>query len=356
MSENKYTRFLFRIVIFLIWFGLIVLTVSTIFHLFFPFLIAFVLSALLEPAVRQLSAFHLPRWCASAFCITAFYLLSTSLLAFLLWRAAIETAELLNHLPALLSECSVVVKRLNTLFYRFSVALPPTLRTFLNHTLNDLISQGVSLPSQCYEWIGQAAAWSASVLPSACLSLFTTILATYFTSTHRPELLSFLSSQFPSRWKAAFCRTWRKFCAVLGGWIRSQGILVLITFGELLIGFFILQLNPALILAALISLVDALPILGTGTVLIPWAILAALCGRIQLSFGLLLLYGIVSLIRSLLEPKLLSVQIGLPPLASLAAMYAGFRSFGIAGMILAPLAVTCIKQLYDCKIINLWRD
>ena len=131
---------------------------------------------------------------------------------------------------------------------------------------------------------------------------------------------------------------------------------MLITFGELAVGFLLLRVDLALLLAALVALVDALPVFGTGTVLLPWAVLALLGGETGLALGLLALYAAVSFVRSLLEPKLVGGKVGLPPLAALLAMYVGFRAFGVAGMILSPLAAILIKQLHDCGLIRLWRD
>lgn len=101
-----------------------------------------------------------------------------------------------------------------------------------------------------------------------------------------------------------------------------------------------------LLLAALIALVDALPVFGTGTVLLPWAAAELLAGRLGLALGLAALYGVVSVVRSVLEPKLVGEQTGLPPLGALAAMYAGFQAFGVAGMILAPLLASVACQLW----------
>ena len=103
------------------------------------------------------------------------------------------------------------------------------------------------------------------------------------------------------------------------------------------------------------ALVDALPVFGTGTVLLPWALVTFLSGDWKLALGLLALYGLVSLVRSLLEPKLVGDKVGLPPLAALFAMYLGFKALGVPGMILAPLAAIFVKRLHDSGVIKLWR-
>ena len=110
-----------------------------------------------------------------------------------------------------------------------------------------------------------------------------------------------------------------------------------------------------LLLAALIALIDALPVFGTGTVLLPWAAACLLLGQAPRAVALAALYAVISAVHSFLEPKVMAAQAGLPPLAALAAMYAGFRAFGVAGMILLPVALLFVKQLHDQGYVGLWK-
>ena len=99
----------------------------------------------------------------------------------------------------------------------------------------------------------------------------------------------------------------------------------------------------------------ALPVFGTGTVLVPWGALCLLTGNVPKGLGLLALYGVISLVRSVLEPKIMAAQVDLSPLAALAAMYVGFCAFGVAGMVLCPMALLCVKQLHDSGWLRLWK-
>ena len=105
-----------------------------------------------------------------------------------------------------------------------------------------------------------------------------------------------------------------------------------------------------LLLAALIAVIDALPVFGTGTVLVPWGALCLLTGNVPKGLGLLALYGVISLVRSVLEPKIMAAQVDLSPLAALAAMYVG-----VAGMVLCPMALLFVKQLHDSGWLRLWK-
>jgi len=191
----------------------------------------------------------------------------------------------------------------------------------------------------------------ASALPAAALFLFTTVLATYFTSAGRPALDG-LRRRLPPPWRTRLGRVAGGLREALGGWLKAQGLLMLITFGELAAGFLLLRVELSLLLAGLVALVDALPVFGTGTVLLPWAVLALLGGDVRMSVGLLVLYSVISLVRSLLEPRLVGARVGLPPLAALVCMYVGFQALGVLGMLLAPLAAVLARQLWDSGLLH----
>ncbi len=133
----------------------------------------------------------------------------------------------------------------------------------------------------------------------------------------------------------------------LGGYVRAQLILMSITFCELFIGLSVLNVKYSFILAIIIAIVDAIPVFGTGTVLLPWALISLLSGSYKMALGLLIIYAICLTVRQLLEPKIISSQIGLHPLFTLFAMYVGFRLIGLIGMILGPVAAIIIKNLLD---------
>ena len=132
-------------------------------------------------------------------------------------------------------------------------------------------------------------------------------------------------------------------------------MIVPILYDEDLVGLVLLRHPYALLLAFLIAFIDALPVFGTGTVLIPWALLSCITGRVPYGIALAALYAVIALVRSVMEPKLVAAQAGLPPLAALVAMYVGFCALGVAGMLLFPLALLFIKQLHDAGLLHLWK-
>ena len=159
----------------------------------------------------------------------------------------------------------------------------------------------------------------------------------------------------PQRWRERSDEVMSRLRQALGGWVKAQLMLMGVTFVLVTTGLFLLRIDFALLFGALIALIDALPLFRVGTVLIPWALIELLCGNMASAVSLIVIYGIVALVRSLLEPKLVGGQIGLSPIVTLISMYVGFCSAGILGMILFPIAVIMLKQFNDKGYIKLWK-
>ena len=200
----------------------------------------------------------------------------------------------------------------------------------------------------------QGAGRAMAALPRVLLACGTTVLAVFFTLSAYPAVRGFFRRQLGSRLERARGVKSSVF-ATLGKWLKAECILLAVTFCQLLAGLLLMRQEYALLLAALIALIDALPVFGTGTVLVPWAAVECLLGAVPRGIALLALFAVISVVRSVLEPKLMAAQAGLPPLASLCAMYVGFCAMGVAGMVLAPMALMLVKQLRDGGYIRLWR-
>lgn len=105
-----------------------------------------------------------------------------------------------------------------------------------------------------------------------------------------------------------------------------------------------------LLAAIAIGFVDALPILGSGTVIVPWAVISAIDGNIKLAIALLILLAVISVTRQLMEPKVVSKQIGIHPIFTLIAMYTGFKAIGIMGLLVGPIVLIILKNIFGALI------
>ena len=214
--------------------------------------------------------------------------------------------------------------------------------------------RAAELAGQVSSAVLQGAGRAMAALPRVLLACGTTVLAVFFTLSAYPAVRGFFRRQLGSRLERARGVKSSVF-ATLGKWLKAECILLAVTFCQLLAGLLLMRQEYALLLAALIALIDALPVFGTGTVLVPWAAVECLLGAVPRGIALLALFAVISVVRSVLEPKLMAAQAGLPPLASLCAMYVGFCAMGVAGMVLAPMALMLVKQLRDGGYIRLWR-
>ena len=140
----------------------------------------------------------------------------------------------------------------------------------------------------------------------------------------------------------------------MGSYLKAYGILILITSIELFIGFTILGINNAILLAILIALIDIFPILGTGTVVIPWAIISLIQGNFFRGIGLAIIYIVVLLVRQIIEPRIVGAQLGQHPVVTLIAIYIGFLWMGVFGMILLPIFTNILIALNKSGTIHLW--
>ncbi|MBQ6465085.1 MAG: AI-2E family transporter, partial [Oscillospiraceae bacterium] len=191
--------------------------------------------------------------------------------------------------------------------------------------------------------------------PDALLFAVTAGIGAYFSSAAWPRVLAFLRAQLPERLRRRLAGLGQDLKQSFGGWLRAQCILAVITFFELLLVFLLLRIRAAALIAALTALIDALPVFGTGAVLVPWALAALLLGDTGRGLGLLIAWGTVSLVRSCLQAKLVGDQIGLDPIASLLAVYAGWRVWGVWGTLSFPLLLVTLRQLNDKGVLRLWK-
>jgi len=131
---------------------------------------------------------------------------------------------------------------------------------------------------------------------------------------------------------------------------------MLLTFFELTIGLHILGIENALVIAFLIAIFDVLPVLGTGGIMLPWILISFLNNQVKTGVGLLILYLVITVIRNIIEPKIVGKQIGLHPLLMLMCMYLGARLFGFLGIFILPILILIVQNLNDTGIIHIYNS
>lgn len=353
--QEKQRAFLVRTAYWAVWTVLLWLGVRYLLRWLLPFLLALALAAAVEPVIAWCRRrMGLKRGFTAAVVTIAVTGAILALAAVIVWQLIRQAAELLGQLPGLLAGLPGMTEDLRQRLEDFCAACPQGLRSWLEEVPALLGTLAAGVAQRASGACITAAAALAAALPGVFLFCGTTALAVFFTAGSYPRVMAFFRRQLGHRLDRAR-GVKANLLSTLGKWCRAQAILLGVTFCELLAGFLLMGQRYALLLAAVTALVDALPVFGTGTVLLPWAAVCLLAGQAPRAVALAALYAVISAVRSLLEPKVMAAQAGLPPLASLAAMYAGFRALGVAGMILLPMALLFVKQLHDEGYVGLWK-
>lgn len=353
--QEKQRAFLVRTAYWAVLAVLLWLGVRYLLRWLLPFLLALALAAAVEPVIAWCRRrMGLKRGFTAAVVTIAVTGAILALAAVIVWQLIRQAAELLGQLPGLLAGLPGMTEDLRQRLEDFCAACPQGLRSWLEEVPALLGPLAAGVAQRASGACITAAAALAAALPGVFLFCGTTALAVFFTAGSYPRVMAFFRRQLGHRLDRAR-GVKANLLSTLGKWCRAQAILLGVTFCELLAGFLLMGQRYALLLAAVTALVDALPVFGTGTVLLPWAAVCLLAGQAPRAVALAALYAVISAVRSLLEPKVMAAQAGLPPLASLAAMYAGFRALGVAGMILLPMALLFVKQLHDEGYVGLWK-
>lgn len=308
-----------------------------------PFLLGALVALAAEPLVALLSK-KTGRGVASAIGVSV-------TLAGLLTLLALLTSLLMHQLTGLTGSAGQVVSAvraglgtlqdtLNDLTYK----APKDIQPLLHRTVEGVFSDGGAVLDSVLERLPAAAGAVLGYVASSFLAVGTGCLAAYMISARLPRLRQALHALPPESPAGKVLPRLRRVRHALWGWLKAQGSLCLICFGILLVGFWLLGIDQALLWAAVIALVDAVPLLGTGTVLIPWAVVCLLQGQQLRALGLLAIYAVALLSRSALEPRLVGKNLGLDPLITLVSLYAGYRFWGFGGMLVSPLLCVIVKE------------
>lgn len=319
---------------------------------YLPFLISFILSLMIEPIIKfTMKKTKLRRKTSS---IIVFVLAFTIIIGLLVWGMTsiiTEASKLLGNLNEYFDKAIIFVQNLSSKIDLTRLDIPQeVVNTIQNSAMDfveivmDFIKNGVT---SILNFV--------TSIPTIGIYTAITFLALYFICVDRIYMLDQLEHHFPQQWVRKFGAHLRELIKSLGGYLKAELILVLISFIISLIGLYLfnifgLNVQYPLIAALLIGFVDLLPIFGSGTVMIPWAIISSCTGDITLGIAILVLWAVMSVVRQFIEPKVVSGQIGIHPIFTLIAMYTGYKFIGILGMIIGPIVLIILKNVFATLI------
>ncbi len=310
-----------------------------------PFFLGALVALAAEPLVERFRRWGLGRGLAVGLGVSLVLSALVCILLGLTAGALRQLAGLGEKLPALVEGARQSLGDLQLTLESLCARAPGEVRPLLEKTVDSAFGSGSALLEGALARLPAAATALIAAVTESALAVGTGCLAAYMLSARLPSLRAWANTAVPDSWAGAVLPRLRRVRGALGGWLRAQGLLCLVCFGILLLGFWLLKVPYAPLWAAVIALVDAVPLLGTGTALVPWAVLCFLQGNRMRGLGLLGLFALAALARSALEPRLVGRQLGLDPLVTLGALYAGYRFWGFGGMLLAPLLCVVVKEV-----------
>ncbi|WP_409302127.1 sporulation integral membrane protein YtvI [Peribacillus sp. SCS-155] len=353
---HRIIRFIFVVLAFLIG-SLFIFYLS---QYTYPFIIAIILAFLMNPTVNFLQIkLRLPR-ALSVLCTMLFIFFIVAGCITLLVTEIVSGATYLG---------TAVPHHLQTIIHFMEDFIADKLLPFYNSIalfFNDLDSNQQQAILKNIQSIGEQIGSSAgnfvqafflnipsiiAWIPSTATALIFSLLGTFFISKDWYRLSRLSHTILPSNVFSGIKRVFEDLKKALFGFIRAQFTLVSLTIIIVLAGLLILNIKYAITIALVCGIVDILPYLGTGTVFIPWIIYESITGHTSLAAGLGVLYVVVIVQRQLMEPKVLSSSIGLNPLATLIALFAGFKLFGFLGLITGPVILVIINTLYKANFL-----
>lgn len=218
--------------------------------------------------------------------------------------------------------------------------LDPALISALEMAMESLLSSLKNLVSFLSGFAVNLVSGIATGIPSLILSLLAMIFSTIFVVSDYERISAFASENIPQSIKKVLTSIRIYLTDTLFVVIRSYAIIMLLTFTELSILFSLFNIEHAILKAALIAMLDILPILGTGGIMIPWAVVSIVLGYTPLGIRLLVIYIIVTVVRNYVEPKIVGTQLGLHPIITLVSMFIGLRLFGFWGLFGLPVGIS----------------
>lgn len=345
---NKVIKRIIVLIISII--GIILAFKLAVFYM--PFLIAFIISLLIEPIIKFLMRKTKMKRKTSA--IVVFLVALTIIIGLLVWGIATLVSEASDLLAGLNGYISQIGEKIQDL-----IGMVDFDKIQLSDEVNKVIQDAA------FNFLGTLSVWLQNALtglvewitsiPTIGIYTVITLLALYFICTDKIYMLDQLEHHLPQNWVRKIGIHLRQLVKTLGGYLKAEAILVIISFIISLIGFQIfnwagLNIEYPLLVALGIGFVDALPILGSGTIMLPWAIIAAFNGDMNLGIAILGLLIVMSLVRQFMEPRIVSKQIGIHPIFTLIAMYTGYKFIGIMGMLIGPILLIILKNLFGTLI------
>lgn len=319
---------------------------------YMPFLIAFIISLILEPGIRfVMRKTKLKRKTSSIIVFTIAIIVIVSLLTWAGITLVTEASNLLTGLNDYFEQGYNIIQDVLSKIDFSKLQIPESIMNTIQNSAMDFLGTITG-------WAKNALTGAINFLtsiPTIGIYAVVTLLSLYFICVDKVYMIDQLEHHLPETWVKRIGIHLKELVKSLGGYLKAEVTLVFISFIISLIGLYIfhfagLNVEYPLLMALIIGFVDLLPIFGSGTFMVPWAVLSACTGDFTLAICILVLWAVMSIVRQLIEPKIVSGSIGIHPIFTLIAMYTGFKFIGIIGMFIGPIMLIILKNIFSTFI------
>lgn len=348
--------FLVYLLLFLAALGFIYYIAPKILIWLLPFIIAYIFSSIAMPLSRLINnSLKIPAKVARAIAAIIVLLVAGALITLMIIKIVTEVSNLISLIPTYANEIVKFVMDIPVQLTELFKNLPPDAVETINGFIYSFSLDMANFQQIAVKALSGVGSIVVSV-PSAVIFIFFTILSTFFLTVDRDMIGTRIAKAIPKKIYSAVVAAKQNFVSAIWGYVRAQMIMYVIVFAELVIGFSLLKLNYIVVLALIIAFIDILPVFGVGTVLLPWGLISIAMRDYRLGVSLLAMYAILFTVRQIIEPKIVSSQIGLHPLLTLLSMYAGLKTFGIIGMILFPITLIILINMYKAGLFDGFKE
>lgn len=328
------------------YFGEILGALSKLVGIFVPFILAFLLSLVLNPIADRLhKKVKLPRTVTAVLLIVFAVVILGGIVGGVVYKIVDEVKSLYANFPQIAKSVSDWITNMRSGMENIYSSMPDYLKSTLDSAYLDIQSSFSSFINKSYQPVVSGAGNVAKKIPGFFVGTIVFLLSLFFMVSDSESVGSIIKKIIPNRIIDGTRRVCSEIKKSLGGYVKAQLIIMSVVFVIIIAGLSILKVEYALLIAIAVAVFDALPFFGSGAVLIPWSLISFIDSNMKNGVGLLIIYLSVLLTRQMIEPKIVSSKIGMNPLVTLMAMYVGYRVFSIGGMILGPVLLVLIISL-----------
>lgn len=330
---------------------LIIKAALYLFSLLSPFVFGYIFSKLINPIADRLQRrLKIPRGVSTVMVIIFTLAVLVGLIGVVGYKLFDEIKNLYHQWPVIVESVSSAWQNFSAKWSNLYIDLPDSFQNALD-TLRESIETQVSEFMSDMELVNNAQS-AAKSLPGGLIWTVIFILSMYFMVSQKEQLNQSISKYLGNRFSNKLDDIKQECKKYLGGYVKAQIILMFIVMLIIAVVLAILQAPFSLLIAAVTAILDALPVFGSGIILWPLAIVYFISGNLKLGIGYVALYLAVMLVRRMIEPKLVSDRMGFNPILTLISMYAGYRWWGIIGMLIGPILLMAVMSIYKVGLFD----